>query len=85
MSPHGFTPQPVPGAILTPGGLIEIAADAEDEYPGYAVYLNGQLAAVVEWHDTHQCFVLRTYTQDWQNRDADPHVYHRWDGTPLEP
>ncbi len=79
----GFTPDSVPAAILTPGGVIAVAGDADEEYPGYSIHLNGRLAAVVEWHPQHQCFVLRTYTDDPAHVEA--HCYHKWDGTPLVP
>ncbi len=69
--------------IRTPGGTLTVAADDSylDAYPGFAVFIEGKLAAVVEWHVDEQAFALRTYN----DHDDEPQHYHRWDGTALEP
>ncbi|NMP24941.1 hypothetical protein [Sulfobacillus harzensis] len=65
--------------IQTPGGTLTVAADASDfdAYPGFAVFIEDQLAAVVEWHVEERAFALRTYNDS----DEEPQHYHRWDGT----
>lgn len=69
-------------AIPTPGGTLRVAAhpDMMDDYPGFALFINDQLAAVVEWHVGEQSFALRTYN----DHDDEPQHFHRWDGSPLE-
>jgi hypothetical protein len=52
----------------------------DDDYPGMAIKVDGECAAVVEWHPTYQTLVIRTYRAEAE----DPHRYYRWDtGAPL--
>lgn len=69
--------------IHTPGGTLAVAADNSylDAYPGFAVFIEGALASVVEWHEDERTFALRTYN----DHDEEPQHYHRWNGTPLQP
>lgn len=69
--------------IPTPGGTLRVEAslDMIEDYPGFSVYINNQLAAVVEWHLDEHTFALRTYNEE----DGEPQHYHRWDGTLLNP
>ncbi len=69
-------------AIQTPGGTLCIAAhpDRMDDYPGFALFINDQLAAVVEWHVGEQSFALRTYN----GHDGEPQHFHNWDRSPVE-
>lgn len=66
--------------IPTPGGVIRAIADPDDDYGGIALTIDGQVAAVVEWHPIHHSMVLRTYN----NHDEEPQHYHRWDGSALD-
>ncbi|POB12317.1 hypothetical protein [Sulfobacillus sp. hq2] len=67
--------------VKTPEGTITAWADGPGEpYPGITIEINGIPAAVVEWHDVYQCFVLRTYTDTGE----EPLHYHRWDGTAID-
>ncbi|NMP24912.1 hypothetical protein [Sulfobacillus harzensis] len=67
--------------LRTPGGTLTVAANASDfdDYPGFAVFIEDQLAAVVEWHVEERTFALRTYNDS----DEEPQHFHRWDGTAL--
>ncbi len=60
--------------VNTPAGVLTIDT-GDTEYPGIAILLNEQLAAVVEWHPEYQTIVIRSYTED----NDEPHIYHRWD------
>lgn len=74
--------RPVPLATLPCAhGTLAVVGGKEPDYPGYAIEINDQTAAVVEWHPEYQAFVLRTYTAS----DDEPHTYHTWDGRRLEP
>ena len=66
--------------VPTPGGIVRAIADPDDDYGGIALSIDGQVAAVVEWHPDHQSMVLRTYN----DHDEEPQHYHRWDGEPLD-
>ena len=66
-----------PAAITTPGGVLTVqGTDDPEQYPGYAIAVNGEIAAVVEWHPDYQAMTLRTYTL---RSDLEAHAYHRWD------
>lgn len=68
-----------PTAITTPGGVLTVQGDDDintDLYPGYAIAVDGEIAAVVEWHPDYQAVVLRTYTM---RDDVESCAYHRWD------
>ena len=71
-------------SVSVPNGTIAVTADSsdvhEEGYPGMGLFINDQLAAVVEWHPDYRSFVIRTYN----DHDDEPQHYHRWDGTPLE-
>lgn len=74
--------RPVPLAMLPLAhGTLTVVGGQEPDYPGYAIEINDQTAAVVEWHPEYQALVLRTYTVT----DDEPHTYHTWDGRRLEP
>jgi hypothetical protein len=80
--PHDFPKIPTPLATLPLAhGTLTVVGGKEPDYPGYAIEINGQTAAVVEWHPEYQTFVLRTYTAT----DEEPHTYHTWDGRRLGP
>ena len=71
-----------PVRIATAGGVIAAAFDTTaGNYPGISILIDNTIAAVVEWHETEQCLVLRTYN----DHNDDPQHYHRWDGTSLLP
>ncbi|NMP24685.1 hypothetical protein [Sulfobacillus harzensis] len=61
--------------IRTPGSTLTVGADDSylDAYPGFAVFIEGKLAAVVEWHVDERAFALRTYN----DHDGEPQHYHR--------
>jgi hypothetical protein len=68
-----------PAAITTPGGVLTVQGDDDpdlEHYPGYAIAIDGEIAAVVEWHPNYQTVVLRTYTV---RNDVESQSYHRWD------
>ena len=68
-----------PAAITTPGGVLTVQGDDDldsDLYPGYAIAVDGEIAAVVEWHPDYQAVVLRTCTV---RDDVESQSYHRWD------
>lgn len=62
---------------MTLGALtIDVMRNDVDDWPGFVIRINGQCAAVVEWHAIIQDFVLRTYVADGE----EPHHYHTWHG-----
>ncbi len=68
-----------PAIIPTPGGVLTVQGDDDTDpahYPGYAIAIDGEIAAVVEWHPDYQAVVLRTYTV---RDDVESRAYHRWD------
>jgi len=74
-----------PAAIPTPGGVLTVHGDDDintDLYPGYAIAVDGEIAAVVEWHPDYQAMTLRTYTL---RSDLEAHAYHRWDTGEILP
>ena len=53
-----------------------------EQYPGYAIAVDGEIAAAVEWHPDYQAVVLRTYTT---RDDLETQAYHRWDTGEILP
>ncbi|WP_053958054.1 DUF3850 domain-containing protein [Sulfobacillus thermosulfidooxidans] len=71
----------VPATISTPGGTLTVIGAPHDEYPGYDIAINGQLAASVEWHPVQQALMIRTYTA----QSDDPVTYYHWaTGNPFD-
>lgn len=63
-------------SVTTPGGTIGVLWEAGPDYPGVAVTINGEVAAVVEWNPEHHALVVRTYDPV---SDLNWRAYYRWD------
>lgn len=67
-----------PAVIATPGSVLTIQGDDHPDpthYPGYAIAIDGHIAAVVEWPPDYQAVVVRSYAVD----DDTPRACFRWD------
>jgi hypothetical protein len=74
-----------PAAIPTPGGVLTVQGEDDpdpEQYPGYAIAVDGEIAAIVEWHPDYQAVVVRTYTM---RDDLESQAYHRWDTGEILP